>query len=115
MVPRFRGLLAQTTDHFPERPRKSHPYPMRYASLTDAASNCVQIAGGDIPRVIEHSILPTEGARERAFHCKPSPVRPDGSADIKSLRLKRARHDYQFSRFLLVAIALRGCFELDAF
>lgn len=35
--------------------------------------------------------------------------------DVESLRLRAARHDYQFSLFFFVVIATRGCFELDAF
>jgi len=48
-----------------------------YASLTDGAGNYVQVAGGGVSCMIERFEF---GAQQwRAFHNKPSPVRPDGT------------------------------------
>ncbi|WP_080435461.1 hypothetical protein [Burkholderia ubonensis] len=48
-----------------------------YASLTDAAGNYVQVAGGGVSCMIERFEFGAQ--RWRAFHDKPSPVRPDGT------------------------------------
>ncbi|WP_080400845.1 hypothetical protein [Burkholderia ubonensis] len=48
-----------------------------YASLTDAAGNYVQVAGGGASCMIERFEFGAQ--RWRAFHDKPSPVRPDGT------------------------------------
>ncbi|KVO90248.1 hypothetical protein [Burkholderia ubonensis] len=48
-----------------------------YASLTDGAGNYVQVAGGGASCMIERFEFGAQ--RWRAFHDKPSPVRPDGT------------------------------------
>jgi hypothetical protein len=48
-----------------------------YASLTDDAGNYVQVAGGGVSCMIER--FECDAQRWRAFHDKPSPVRPDGT------------------------------------
>ena len=52
--------------------------PSSYASLTDDAGNYVQVAGGGVSCMVEHFEIDGE-RRRRAFHDKPSPVRPDGT------------------------------------
>lgn len=52
--------------------------PSSYASLTDDDGNYVQIAGGGVSCMIERYDASTQ-RRYRAFHDKPSPVRPDGT------------------------------------
>ncbi|EHP37596.1 hypothetical protein OR16_41934, partial [Cupriavidus basilensis OR16] len=52
--------------------------PSSYASLTDDAGNYVHVAGGGVSCMIEHFEVDGE-RRWRAFHDKPSPVRPDGT------------------------------------
>ncbi|MFM0009005.1 hypothetical protein PQR46_00665 [Paraburkholderia sediminicola] len=52
--------------------------PSSCASLTDAAGNYVQIAGGGVSCMIERFEI-EGGSRSRAFHDKPNPVRPDGT------------------------------------
>ncbi|BCZ81072.1 hypothetical protein [Paraburkholderia terrae] len=48
-----------------------------YASLTDDSGNYVQVAGGGVSCMIER--FECGAQRWRAFHNKPSPVRPDGT------------------------------------
>ncbi|WP_175748873.1 hypothetical protein [Burkholderia pyrrocinia] len=48
-----------------------------YASLTDASGSYVQVAGGGVSCMIERFDFAAH--RWRAFHDKPSPVRPDGT------------------------------------
>ncbi|GAB6847951.1 hypothetical protein [Paraburkholderia kururiensis] len=48
-----------------------------YASLTDARGSYVQVAGGSTSCMIERYEFGAQ--RWRAFHDKPSPVRPDGT------------------------------------
>ncbi|VWC02479.1 hypothetical protein [Burkholderia lata] len=48
-----------------------------YASLTDASGSYVQVAGGGVSCMIERFDFAAQ--RWRAFHDKPSPVRPDGT------------------------------------
>ncbi|MCA8271614.1 hypothetical protein LGN17_03640 [Burkholderia sp. AU30280] len=48
-----------------------------YASLTDASGSYVQVAGGGVSCMIER--FDSAAQRWRAFHDKPSPVRPDGT------------------------------------
>ncbi|RKF30530.1 hypothetical protein [Paraburkholderia fungorum] len=48
-----------------------------YASLTDAAGNYVQVAGGGVSCMVER--FDSGAHRWRAFHDNPSPVRPDGT------------------------------------
>ncbi|VVE11217.1 hypothetical protein PCO31110_02667 [Pandoraea communis] len=48
-----------------------------YASLTDDSGNYVQVAGGGVSCMIERFEFGAK--RWRAFHDKPSPVRPDGT------------------------------------
>lgn len=48
-----------------------------YASLTDDTGNYVQVAGGGVSCMIERFAFGAQ--RWRAFHNKPSPVRPDGT------------------------------------
>jgi hypothetical protein len=52
--------------------------PCSYASLTDASGNYVQVAGGGVSCMIERYEA-TSQRRFRAFHDKPSAVRPDGT------------------------------------
>ncbi|WP_080406299.1 hypothetical protein [Burkholderia ubonensis] len=52
--------------------------PSSYASLTDKDGNYVQVAGGGVSCMIERYEI-GKGLRFRAFHDKPSPVRPDGT------------------------------------
>ncbi|MGH8777609.1 hypothetical protein [Paraburkholderia sp.] len=52
--------------------------PSSYASLTDASGNYVQVAGGGVTCMIERYDA-TGNKRFRAFHDKPSAVRPDGT------------------------------------
>jgi len=52
--------------------------PSSYASLTDADGNYVQVAGGGVSCMIERYEAKSS-KRSRAFHDKPSPVRPDGT------------------------------------
>ena len=49
-----------------------------FASLTDDAGNYVQVAGGGVSCMVEHFEI-NGGRRRRAFHDRPSPVRPDGT------------------------------------
>ncbi|WP_321939107.1 hypothetical protein [Paraburkholderia sp. J8-2] len=49
-----------------------------YASLTDTEGNYVQVAGGGVSCMIERFEIDAS-QRWRAFHDKPSPVRPDGT------------------------------------
>jgi hypothetical protein len=52
--------------------------PSSYASLTDANGNYVQVAGGGVTCMVER--YDAVGHRRfRAFHDKPSPIRPDGT------------------------------------
>lgn len=52
--------------------------PTSYASLTDANGNYVQVAGGGVTCIIERYIA-EDRRRFRAFHDKPSDIRPDGT------------------------------------
>jgi hypothetical protein len=52
--------------------------PCSYASLTDEGGNYVQVAGGGVSCMIERYDA-TGRKRFRAFHDKPSAVRPDGT------------------------------------
>jgi hypothetical protein len=52
--------------------------PSSYASLTDTSGNYLQVAGGGVTCMVERYDV---GGRRRfrAFHDKPSAVRPDGT------------------------------------
>jgi hypothetical protein len=52
--------------------------PSSYASLTDDYGNYIQVAGGGIICMVERYEKGTN-TRERAYHDKPSPIRPDGT------------------------------------
>ncbi|MGN8064929.1 hypothetical protein ACTJK4_25045 [Ralstonia sp. 22111] len=49
-----------------------------YASLTNESGSFVQVAGGGVSCMVELFDLPTK-VHSRAFHDKPSTVRPDGT------------------------------------
>jgi hypothetical protein len=52
--------------------------PSSYASLTDDQGNYIQVAGGGVTCMVERYEKETN-TRERAYHDKPSPIRPDGT------------------------------------
>lgn len=52
--------------------------PSSFASLTASDGSYVQVAGGGVSCMIERYDA-GKGRRFRAFHDKPSPVRPDGT------------------------------------
>jgi len=49
-----------------------------YASLTKESGSYIQVAGGGVSCMVEQFDASTE-VRSRAFHDKPSAVRPDGT------------------------------------
>jgi hypothetical protein len=49
-----------------------------YASLTDNHGNYIQVAGGGVTCMVERYEKGTN-TRKRAYHDKPSPVRPGGT------------------------------------
>ncbi len=52
--------------------------PSSYASLTDDLGNYIQVAGGGVTCMVER-YEKEANKRERAYHDKPSSVRPDGT------------------------------------
>ena len=73
------GIAAPTPAQISRAIKSLRSYgPSSYASLTDDAGNYVQVAGGGISCMVEHIEIDGE-RRRRAFHDKPSPVRPDGT------------------------------------
>jgi hypothetical protein len=73
------GIAAPTPAQIVRAIKSLRSYgPSSYASLTDDAGNYVQVAGGGISCMVEHIEIDGE-RRRRAFHDKPSPVRPDGT------------------------------------
>ncbi|REG60852.1 hypothetical protein B0G80_3675 [Paraburkholderia sp. BL6669N2] len=52
--------------------------PSSFAALTDVEGNYVQVGGGGVTCLVEWYFAASKG-RLRAFHDRPSPVRPDGA------------------------------------
>jgi hypothetical protein len=78
-IQRKEGVAASTPVQISRAIKSLRSYgPSSYASLTDDAGNYVQVAGGGVSCMVEHFEIDGE-RRRRAFHDKPSPVRPDGT------------------------------------
>jgi hypothetical protein len=52
--------------------------PSSFASLTDVDGNYMQVGGGGVTCLVEQYFAASK-QRLRAFHDRPSPVRPDGT------------------------------------
>lgn len=52
--------------------------PSSFASLTDIDGNYIQVGGGGVTCLVERYFAASK-ERLRAFHDRPSPVRPDGT------------------------------------
>ncbi|KLU24031.1 hypothetical protein EOS_22375 [Caballeronia mineralivorans PML1(12)] len=73
------GIAAPTQAQISRAIKSLRSYgPSSYASLTDDAGNYVQVAGGGVSCMVEQFEIDGE-RRRRAFHDKPSPVRPNGT------------------------------------
>ena len=76
-----------------------------YASLTDTAGNYVQVAGGGVSCMIERFEIDAS-LRRRAFHDKPSPVRPDGTILVFGSGSMPMRADEWFTSDQVVEVLL---------
>lgn len=73
------GITTPSPDQITKGIRTLRSYgKSSYASLTDPEGNYVQVAGGGVSCLIERFEV-NASQRWRAFHDRPSPVRPDGT------------------------------------
>lgn len=75
-----------------------------YASLTDATGSYVQVGGGGASCMVER--FDAGAQRWRAFHDKPSPVRPDGTILVFRAGNMSMRSDEWFMADQVVEIFL---------